>query len=492
MLEKEVLSIIAEITAVVMTAVSGQSAQIPEKAETPPAAVAVQKPTEEKPAANAVSEVMKQYNDAKKKTDNTFKQISAQKDKPIVHIFTENGKDILSKETYNSSVIDVINCGKSYRLTAEGGVKVRGNSSAQSNEKPYRIKFTEPQNMLGLHDGREYKSWVLLKSNWNLVSDYMALNLAEEIFRGKYYSSDCTFVNVYVNGSYKGLYLLCEQNQAAEDRVDIYEPKKGDKRTAVGYLLEIDHYAGEDPSEPYFTLDYDKISLTDIAGTTRKVVADSYTIKSDTRSDKQRKFIEKYTDGVFKILYEAIENDNLLMFDKDYNVVSAKGVYSTPKQACEAVIDLDAAVNMLILEELVHNFDVGEGSFFMAVDFSKNSKYERLTFLAPWDFNWSYEGSPKGKYYGGAFQEPTYDGADRSNIWLTLLMKADFFQDMVKDKWALLQKNRSLDKVVTKVCEEIDSLENDVGSEKWKLDAAENIAKFVDGRITWLDSQWGG
>ncbi|MBQ8781568.1 MAG: CotH kinase family protein [Oscillospiraceae bacterium] len=436
-----------------------------------------------------VSEVRKQYNDISAKMEELFAEISSEKTKPVVHIFTRDGKDIKSKEEYNETVIDVFNCGEEYRLTAEGGVKVRGNSSAKDDLKPYRIKFDKKQNMLGLHEGKAYKSWVLLKSNWNLIADYMAFSLAEEIFQGEYYSSDFTFVNVYVNGEYKDIYLLCEQNQAGDDRVDIYEPKEDEKQTDIGYFLEIDNYAGEDPTEPYFTLDYGKKTFTDYPGTTREFVESSYTIKSDTFSNEQREFIHKYTEGVFKIVYEAVENNAAYKFTHKYDVVPAATSF-TPEQAVNAVLDVDSVVNSLILEELVHNYDVGEGSFFMAVDFSSTSIYRRLTFLAPWDYNWGYEGSYNDRYYAGAFQDPTYDGIDRSNPWLTVLMKADWFREKVKAKWNLLQKDGSLNEVVYAVCEELVSLENDLGEETWRIDSGSDIANFVDGRIAWLDKQW--
>ena len=479
-------------TTVVSTTVSEKettavSTTVSEKETT--AAETTVKTEETNTAPISPSPVMKQYSDAGKKFEQLMNEICKDKTKPVVHIFTYNGEDILSKEVYNETVIDVFNCDESYRLTAEGGVKVRGNSSADGNEKPYRIKFDKKQNMLGLHDGKAYKSWVLLKSNWNLISDFMAFSLAEEIFQGKYYSSDCTFVNVYVNGEYKGLYLLCEQNQAADGRVDIYEPKKDEKQTDVGYFLEIDNYAGEDPSEPYFTLDYGKRTFTDYVGTTREIVESSYTIKSDTSSDEQREFIHKYTKGVFEIVYQAVENKRAYKFDKNYDLVSASSTY-TPEEAVNAVLDVDSVVNSLILEELVHNYDVGEGSFFMAVDFSESSIYKRLTFLAPWDYNWGYEGSYNDRYYAGAFQDPTYDGIDRSNPWLTVLMKADWFREKVKVKWNELQKDESLNNVVYAVCDELVTLENDLGDETWRIDSAADIATCVVGRISWLDSQW--
>ncbi|MBQ8786608.1 MAG: CotH kinase family protein [Oscillospiraceae bacterium] len=441
-------------------------------------------------AEETISPVMEQYLEISDRIDEVFADITEDRDFPVVHILTYNGEQIASKEVYNDTVIDVFNCDEEYRLTAEGGVKVRGNSSANDTVLPYRIKFNEKQNMLGLHEGKEYKSWVLLKSNWNLIPDFMALSLAKEIFDGKYYSSDCTYVNVYINGEFEGIYLLCEHTQAADDRVDVYEPKEGETHTDIGYLIELDNYAGEDPDEPCFFMDYGKIKYTDMLGETRDVEEDGYTIKSDTFSDEQRALIEKYYNGVFKICYEGIENNKPMMFDNDYNVVSAEGTYETPQEAIEAVVDTNSLANMLILEELVHNYDVGAGSFFMAVDFSDTSKYERLTFLAPWDFNWSYEGNYYDAFYAGTFQKPVHDMVERSNIWLIMFMNADWFQDIVKDKWNELQADNSLMNVVYEVCDVATSLEHDLGDEEWRIDSAGRIAEFVAGRIEWLDTVW--
>lgn len=378
-------------------------------------------------ASPEVQELIQQYNDKQAELAEFTAKIEKQMELPSIHITTYNNQRILSKEEYVESVIDVFNCDEQYHLTAQGGVRVRGNSTASGSEKPYRIKFDKKQNMLGLHDGMKFKSWVLLRSQWNVISDYMGFSLAETIFDGEYYSSDCTFVNVYINERYMGLYLLCEQNQATEGRVEVYEPEKDETRTDIGYFLEMDNYANAD-EDPFFTLDYEGKEFTDIEGKTQVFSADDFSIKSEITCDQQKDFAAKYLAGVFKIMYEAVENEAVMMFDSDYNVVSAEGVYATPKQAVEAVMDLDSVVNTMILQELVHNYDVGAGSFFMAVDFSEQSKYERLTFLAPWDFNWAYSEETHGRYYAGAFQKPVHDMYDRSNAWLTVIMQADWFR----------------------------------------------------------------
>lgn len=433
-------------------------------------------------------EMQKQYDEKSDSLQELYSAIAKEKTLPVINITTLDESKIASKEEYVKSVVDVFNCDEQYVLSAQGGVKVRGNSTAdQGDEKPYRIKFDDKQGMLGLHNGTEYKSWVLLRSYWNLAPDYMAFTLAKEIFGGKYYSSDCTYVNLYLNGEYAGMYLLCEQNQAAEGRVDVYEPKSDETQNEIGYLIELDNYV--DDEHPNFTISVGNAELTDINGVTRTIDDKDYSVKSNTNTNGQVEFIEKYTQGVFRILFEATSNNKPMMFDKDYNVVSAEGTYSTPKEAVEAVIDLDSAADMLILEELVHNYDVGAGSFYLAVDFSENSKYKKLTFLAPWDFNWAYYDNAYGKYYAGTYQDIMMD-EDRSNYWLIMLMNADWFRDIVKEKWSGITADNALNSVTEQVRANLENLRNDLGENQWSVDTAGQIVDFVNGRIEWLNEQW--
>ena len=126
----------------------------------------------------------------------------------------------------------------------------------------------------------------------------------------------------------------------------------------------------------------------------------------------------------------------------------------------------------------------------MAVDFSEESTCEKLTFTAPWDFDWAFEGSADGRYYAGAFQEFTPDGLDRSNAWLTLFMKADWFREEVQDKWEVLQEAQTLQKTVQAVREEVVTLRNDLADLSWRVNCGLDVADFVDGRIVWLGEQW--
>ncbi|SDB20866.1 CotH protein [Ruminococcaceae bacterium FB2012] len=427
--------------------------------------------------------VQAQYEANTADREKLFGELAASKTLPVVHITTQDAKNVTSKNYYVESVVDVTNCSDEFKLTAVAGVKVRGNSTANDTEKPYRIKFDKKQNMLGLHEGKKFKSWVLLRAFWNICPDYTAFNLAKALFEGKYYSSDATYCTVYMNGKYKGMYLLCEQNQAGKDRVNVYEPDEDEYQNEIGYFVEMDNYAGEDP---YFSLDYGKGTLTDFLGVTRSIPRDDFSIKSDINTEEQLAFIKNYFSGAFKILHESVNNNKALMFDDNYNVVSAEGVY-TPQQAVEAVFDTESVINMLLLEELCHDNDVGAGSFYYAVDFSENSKYPKLTFTAPWDFNWAYEGSTSG-YYAGTWQEIKHDGWDRSNVWLIEFMNADWFRRQADEKWQRISGSGAITAALDKVQADIAVLRNDLpADESWRVDSGNNVVNYARGRAQWLD-----
>ena len=413
-------------------------------------------------------------------------EVGAGKEHPCIHVVTEEGQPVLSRETYVPATITVFNCDEAYELTAECGIRVRGNSTAeQGEEKPYRIRFEKKQNMLGLHNGLKYRNWVLLRTYWHLCPDYMGFRLAETIFEGKYYSSDCMFVNLYLNGKDLGIYLLCEQNQAARDRMDVYEPEEGETRTEIGYLLEMDNYP--DDEHPGFGIG-EKPYVEDIAGRKRVVKGTYYAIKSDVQDEKQEQYIEKWLKGVYSVLYEAAANGEAVRLDEELRPVPAENL--TAFEAVNELLDLESLADMLILEELVQNYDVGAGSFYMAIDFSADSRYKKLTFLGPWDLSWGYIEPPDGGFYAGTFQNHI-QGMDNSNPWFVLAMKLEGFRSIVRERWKALSGSGVLTETTRQVLADIEDLAGDLGEENaGKLTEGKKIVDYVNARIRWLDGQW--
>ena len=444
---------------------------------------------------------MKAYGIDTAQREEYYEKIAEETKLPIIHVSTENGDPIMSREDYNNCLVDMFNCDGEFMLHArQGGIKIRGNSTAYygdpsqvlRNQVPYRIKFDKKTNMMGLNDGAECKSWVLLKATWQIMPDYIAFQFAETLMKEDYYSSDCTFAYVYVNEDFKGLYLLCEQNQVNPNRVDLPEHENGYTGTDIGYFYEIDNYATEDPY--WFTVDYCGETLTDLEGTTRALVSAEYSIKSDIYSQEQVDFISSYTNNVYKLMVQAIKYGNYLEFDENYQLVSAKDKYSSAYDCINAEVDLESVVNMYLLYEITHDYDCGEGSFYMARDFSGQSSFDRLTFTAPWDFNWAYGDSAVRKYYAGAFNADSFVNqyGDRSNPWFILLMGTDWFREMVEARWQELynagEMTGTLDACSAYLEEYWDDLE--VPGMYWSNNA-QDLIKWVRYRLRWLNMEFG-
>ena len=435
--------------------------------------------------------------DAKKAFE---EKIAAKTDLPIINITTkENKEKILSKEIYNSCVVDVFNCGDDFVMDEiSAGVRVRGNSSAfygdveqiKRNTVPYRIKFDKKQNMLGLNDGAKCKSWVLLKSDWDLIRNDIALRFGRTIIGDDAYCSDTQFVHLYVNDKFQGIYVLCEQNQVNKNRVDITEPEEGYTGTDFGFYMELDNYAADEEDNHYITMDYEGAEVTDLRGETRQFVPAEYSIKNDVYTQEQIEFIDKYMNNVFRIIYEACENGNYLTFDEEYDLVKAP--YDNAEDTVKAVADVQSIVDMYLLYDIVHDYDCGEGSFYMCVDFAEDSKVPKLQFTSPWDFNWAYNDSTS-RYWAGAFCEKSFAkrNGDRSNPWFIVLAKQDWFMAAAKEKWTALQADKQTWGCVDTEREILSTYEKDLNkTESWATGSANTLLEWIEKRLKWMDKTY--
>lgn len=416
---------------------------------------------------------------------------------PVISVRTKDNELILSRDEYTSCVVDIINCDEKYRLeNASAGIKVRGNSSAyygkeediKKNSVPYRIKFDQRTNVLGLNGGAECKSWVLLKCDWDVIRNDLALRMGRTIIGGDTFCSDGQLVRLYVNDKFQDLYLLCEQCQADRERVDINEPEEGCTDTDIGYYMEIDNYADSEPYGNYFDIDYGGYEVEDIMGEKRQFVSAGYSIKSDIYTREQKEFIAKYIEDVFDIVYLACEKQEYKKFDENYKLVPAD--YTSARETVEAVMDINSVVDIYLLYEFVHDYDCGEGSFFMCIDFSKDSKHQKLEFTSPWDFNWAYNDSP-ARYWAAAFCEKSFvkSKGDRTNPWFVVLGKQDWFRKLASEKWSSLSKAGAIEKVISEEKALIEEYRKDFDR---KSDSAADCAYdllngWVAKRLKWMD-----
>ena len=100
-------------------------------------------------------------------------------------------------------------------------IKGRGNATwTNSEKKPYSLTLAQNADLLGMG---EAQSWILLANAFDPsnLRNKIVYEFAKTVAMA--YSPDSQWVDVYLNGEYTGLYLLCERNEIHPERVAISE-----------------------------------------------------------------------------------------------------------------------------------------------------------------------------------------------------------------------------------------------------------------------------
>ncbi|MBO5287746.1 MAG: leucine-rich repeat protein [Clostridia bacterium] len=145
-------------------------------------------------------------------------------DIPVVYL---DPRGNLSKDTYRSANIIVAykdDAGNLKHIADPNAeMRIRGNATAGVTQKqPYNIKFSKDVNLLNMGYGKKY---CLLANalDTSTIRNAVALEFAQSL--GLEYTSQYRFVEVYLDGDYKGCYTILTPIEIGEDRVDIDEEK---------------------------------------------------------------------------------------------------------------------------------------------------------------------------------------------------------------------------------------------------------------------------
>ncbi len=439
---------------------------------------------------------------------------------PRIDIKTENGHEIYSKDFYVNATISVSRCDEAYILTdCAAGVRVRGNSTAGAPKKPYRIKFETKQSMLGLNDGEKFKSWCLMADYFDssMLRTWATFAFAELLLGGKYYSSDCTPVEVYVNGEYMGVYLLCEQTQIDNDRIDIYEAKDGDTSLEIGYLMI---GQGGRNDEPESIVVYPEITVRDRTGAEMYFGGMNFALSGSGYTEEQKAYVSKYTSAVFKVVAAALYEDIYYNLDRNGNMTlrpksELTGMTREERQidTINKVFNIESAVRMCILDEIAKNLDAM--TFNMYVDLSPNGD-GRLTLAAPWDFDFAMANTHYSTTHASSGFYATnlsYSEGMRTNLWYVMLGSIDWFEAMCEDVWQdyypqlqsvameVLERTYRYSEAYDRDWEKWGAgahrslihhhCQADLQSFKKHADAGKFLNSWLIARLKWLNRQWG-
>lgn len=326
---------------------------------------------------------------------------------PLVVINTNNSQKITSKEEYIKCNVSVTsNEYSEYELTDEAGkIKGRGNSTWGMPKKPYKLKFDNKVDFLGLGKAKTF-TLIANYCDKSLLRNYLAYKIGANM-NEIHFTTSIRIVEVVLNGEYIGLYTICEQSEVKENRVEL------DTTKSDSFFIELDSRAKESGLKEgfdYFTLGGKMYVL---------------------------KFPDPEEDGFTSSDLERVKD----FFEWAYNVLMT-GTY----EEIGEVLDLESFASTYIIYELFNNVDVGFSSWYLYRDSGSKIGVGPI-----WDFdiscgNCNY--NDNCKRYNNLY-------AKESNPWYKALLQHDEFKELVKN---LIEKYR--DMIANTIIDEIDDSYN--------------------------------
>ena len=419
----------------------------------------------------------------------------------------------------NRSKKNVISEGRAVWTEADGTVtynggleqfKGRGNNTFRYTKKPYQLKLSEKAALGGMGKG---KTWVLL-ANWtdiSLLRNRIVMDMSREI--GLRNAVRCIQADVWINGSYQGLYLVTEKIQIGKERIPITNLEKAAEK------------AGTDPAKPgkIITVKKGKYPLmrsyngvTDPEDITGGYIA---TIEKYTR---MRDYVIVGFRTPYGLSIQIKEPTYPSRMQTEYlagritemqnALIAEDGVCPETGRHFEECMDVTSFAQRFLIEDWCKNYDYIGGSQFLYKD---SDLADPLIYAGPsWDYDLSF-GNMKDHGYR---PEGRYIVLPRktSNLWW-LLSKHESVMKQVKKIWkeqfrpaaaVLLGESegtpggclRSIDEYRAEIeaSAEMNFARWGINSEASARDAGESfdhacryLKNWIAQRTAWMDGQYG-
>ena len=288
--------------------------------------------------------------------------------------------------------------GSEYDFSAEGRVRGRGNSTWRymGEKRPYRIRFSEARTMFG----SDYiaRDWVLLANaiDYSMMRNYAAFYLAS-MLDSMDFAPTRHFVHLYLNNDYRGVYMLTDQIQVNQGRVEI---TRHENPARSEYLLEWCRHHRL-PDDVYFLM-----------------------------GERNIPFVIGYPRGRHL-------TDAHVAFAEDFVSQVDAALQSLHFATLANLICLPSFVDFYIVNEFVKNADFG----FSSVNFTirQGSDGPRLVAGPVWDFDQSAGGS-----YAHWFPDysPRRMWAAITNNWFAMLVLIPEFREAAAIRWLEIRGNQ--------------------------------------------------
>ncbi len=343
---------------------------------------------------------------------------------PKIYVDTDN-QAVISKDDYVTAQFEIRNCPERTRFHASGRIRIRGNGTSSYPKKPYKLKFDAKQGPFGLYSNKD----------WVLLADYSDKSLTRSAWMyevskaaGMPYTSPYVYVDLYINGDYNGIYILCDQVEQAKHRVNIDDD---------GFIVQNNNALSDEPW-------YFRTKLKNL----------SYTFKYPDPDDGE--------------IVEGDDNYNYIVdkFNKLESILYSDSL-ADPVRGYRSMIDPVTFAKWYIVFETTLNYEPN-------LYFVMKSHDAKIQMYPAWDGEWSlglaYRPAASGGWTRYPDGQPNLDDIFWSRgKYFEPLFSDPWFVDVVKAEWEKFKKNvpaikAAMDDVIEKL-----SYAQKANFEKWKI-----------------------
>ena len=408
-------------------------------------------------------------------------------------IVNTNGREIVDDPKINAELIVIED---KTEISYNVGIELRGSSSQMFPKKSYgfETRSTDYIDDIDVSIGGfpQEEDWILYGpySDKSLIRNKLTFDLSNLI---GYKASKTKFYNLFINGQFKGLYVLMEKIKRDVNRVDI--PEIDESTVEGGYIIKIDKPTGD--GESCNTCYDDSFSF-----------ASSFDSYGNLTDKSEINFIYHYPKPEeITVNQKEYIKDIIFQFESTLSE-DTFDTNSDPKY--NSFINVDSFIDFFIMNEITKNIDGYRLSTYMYLD-----KDQKLNMGPIWDFNLAFGNvdycdgaNAQGWLYkfnsicpGDVWQVP---------FWWTRFMESLSFRNKLKNRWQNLRSNILSDSSIdTKIDSYIEYLDLynviDQNFNSWPIigqyvwpnyyigtsyeSEIDYMKYWIDMRLNWLDGQ---
>lgn len=430
---------------------------------------------------------------------------------PVVYIDTNN-VPILDKENYVKGEMLIqgnerFNSDNSNLYNGELEIRGRGNSSWEAPKKPYRLKLEKKADIFGMG---ENKHWTLLANYYDPthIRNKLSYDFSGELGLA-YMASE--HVVLIMNGSYQGIYQLCEHIRVGKNRIDITD-WEGIAEDAADVISEANPDIDGGDLEEYLIENMSWITSKEVVYNGKTYLLDEYDVELPDIDGGYLMEMDKNLDEVSSfwssnnqpLMFKAPEyvktNTEMMNYIKGYvnafeDAIDTRDGYTTyngERMHYSELYDIDALAEYFLVTELFFNVDGMKKSTYLYKDNDDTMKMGPI-----WDLDWSAGGPVAESTPVTKWQTLLYDDEIANQQWYRYLIKDPYFAYKVQ---TLYMEYREAIGTLAAEGGRIDAhsqyvkdaaLKND---QKWKYGQGfkkelEVIKAWLTQRIIWLDAQ---